>query len=73
MLGTEDLSYISEKVPTMLMWLGTGDVGAPTPHSADVYLTKTIFYMGAAMLAYCAAKVAGQSEERIKINTKKSA
>ena len=56
MLGTEDLSYISEKVPTMLMWLGTGDVGAPTSHSADVYFNEDYFYMGAATLAYCAAK-----------------
>ncbi len=46
MLGTEDLSYISEKVPTMLMWLGTGDVGAPTSHSADVYFNEDYFYMG---------------------------
>lgn len=40
----------------MLMWLGTGDVGAPTSHSADVYFNEDYFYMGAATLAYCAAK-----------------
>lgn len=56
MLGSEDLSYISEKVPSMLLWMGTGDVGAPTSHSADVYFEEDHLYMGTATLAYCAVK-----------------
>lgn len=56
MLGTEDLSYISEKVPTMMMWLGAGDIGAPTSHSADVHFEEDHFYLGTATLAYCATK-----------------
>ncbi len=56
LLGTEDLSYISEKVPTMLMWMGAGDVGAPTSHSANVFFEENYLYMGTATLAYCAAK-----------------
>ena len=56
MLGSEDLSYISEKVPTLLLWMGTGDVGAPTSHSADVYFEEDHIYMGTATLAYCAVK-----------------
>lgn len=56
LMGAEDLSYFSEKVPTMLVWMGVGEVGEPTSHSADVYFEEDKFYMGSATLAYCSAK-----------------
>lgn len=50
--GTEDFSYISQAVPSMFGFLGSGD-GAPL-HNPGVILDESVFPIGAAVLANCA-------------------
>lgn len=48
--GTEDMAYISEKVPTMLAWLGAGHEGNYALHNPNIFLDETAMPYGVAVL-----------------------
>lgn len=52
--GTEDMSYISEKVPTMLAWLGAGGPNNYPLHNPNVVLDEDALPLGSSVLANCA-------------------
>ncbi len=52
--GTEDFSYISEKVPTMFIWAGAGNKDNYPLHNPNVVLDEKVLPIGAAVLANCA-------------------
>lgn len=56
MLGSEDFSYVSKKVPTMFLWMGTGDLDYLPVHNPKVKFEEDYLYRGTAVMAYCAYK-----------------
>lgn len=48
--GTEDMAYISEKVPTMLAWLGAGHEGNYALHNPNIFLDENAMPYGVAVL-----------------------
>lgn len=48
--GTEDMAYISEKVPTMLAWLGAGHEGNYPLHNPNIQLNEGAMPYGVAIL-----------------------
>ena len=54
--GTEDMSFISEKVPTILAWLGAGSVDNYPLHNPNVVFDEDALPLGSAVLANCAMK-----------------
>lgn len=52
--GTEDFSYISEKVPTMFIWAGAGNKDNYPLHNPNVIFDEKVMPVGAAVLANCA-------------------
>lgn len=48
--GTEDMAYISEKVPTMLAWLGAGHEGNYPLHNPNIQLNEGAMAYGVAIL-----------------------
>lgn len=52
--GTEDFSYISEKVPTMLAWIGAGGINQYPLHNPNVDLNEEVLPIGCAILTNCA-------------------
>ena len=53
--GTEDFSYISEKVPSMYIWAGAKDENNNYPlHNPNIVLDEKVLSLGAAVLANCA-------------------
>lgn len=54
MSGTEDFSYISDKVPSVFMKLGAGKPGNYPMHNPNVILDEDAMPIGAAVLANCA-------------------
>lgn len=52
--GTEDFGYITENVPGMLVYLGTGGVGKEPLHSPDMVVDESTLKFGAAVYANCA-------------------
>lgn len=54
--ASEDFAYISEKVPTMYMFLGVGSEGAAPNHNAKAIFQEDKMYLGSAALALAAVK-----------------
>lgn len=54
MTGTEDFSYVSDKVPTMFFWLGAGSKDNYPMHNPNVVFDESALPVGAAVLAHCA-------------------
>lgn len=52
--GTEDFSYISEKVPSMYLWLGAGHKENYPLHNPNVVFDEKALPIGVAVLANCA-------------------
>lgn len=52
--GTEDMSYISMKVPTMLAWLGAGEPNNYSLHNPNIILDENALPLGSSVLANCA-------------------
>lgn len=52
--GTEDFSYVSEKVPAMLAWIGAGGINKYPLHNPNVDLNEEVLPIGCAILANCA-------------------
>ena len=52
--GTEDFSYVSEKVPSLYVFLGTGDHGWPYVHTPEMRQDESAFKYGAALHAHIA-------------------
>ncbi len=51
MAGTEDFSYVSEQIPALYCWLGTGHEGWPYVHSPEMHQDEAAFAYGAALHA----------------------
>lgn len=54
--GTEDFSYITEKVPSMYIWLGGGVEDNAPLHNPNVIFDEEAIPIGASVLANCAIK-----------------
>ena len=54
--GTEDFGYVTEKVPGMLIYLGTGGEHGKPLHSPDMVVDESALKLGAAIYASCAAE-----------------
>lgn len=54
MSGTEDFSYVSERVPSTFLILGAGSPDAYPLHNPHMTLDESVFYQGAALYAGCA-------------------
>lgn len=52
--GTEDFSYLSERVPSLYVFLGTGDEGWPYVHTPDMRHDESSYKYGAALHAHIA-------------------
>lgn len=52
--GTEDFSYISERVPTMFIWAGAGHKDNYPLHNPNVVFDEKVLSYGSAVLANCA-------------------
>ena len=50
------MSFISEKVPTILAWLGAGSVDNYPLHNPNVVFDEDALPLGSAVLANCAMK-----------------
>ena len=56
MAGTEDFGYVTEEVPGAFLLLGAGGPDAYPHHNPRMTLDESIFHMGAALYANCAAE-----------------
>lgn len=56
MAGTEDFGYISQRIPSMFLWLGAGKRSAAPLHNPTMILDESVFWKGSAILANCAAE-----------------
>lgn len=54
MAGTEDFSYVSERVPSVFLILGAGSPDAYPHHNPRMTLDESVFFQGAALYAGCA-------------------
>ena len=54
MTGTEDFSYVSDRVPAMMLWLGAGGKDNYSLHNPNVVFDEKALPVGAAVLANCA-------------------
>ncbi len=54
MSGTEDFSYIAEKVPSVFLKLGAGSPTSYPLHNPNMILDESVFALGAATYANCA-------------------
>ena len=54
MAGTEDFGYYTEKVPSMMIWLGAGNKDMPQVHDPAMVLDERVFATGAAIYAQVA-------------------
>ena len=54
MAGTEDFSYVAEKVPSMFICLGAGGPDQYPHHNPRMVLDESVFFKGAAIHANCA-------------------
>lgn len=52
--GSEDFAYVSNMVPSMFMFLGTGGKDSYPVHNPHVYFDEDVLHKGAAILANCA-------------------
>lgn len=52
--GTEDFSYVSERVPSLFLILGAGSPDAYPHHNPHMTLDERVFYQGSALYASCA-------------------
>ncbi|MDU4891357.1 MAG: M20 family metallopeptidase [Clostridium sp.] len=52
--GSEDFSYVAEAVPSMFMFLGTGDKDSYPVHNPHVFFNESVLHKGTAILANCA-------------------
>lgn len=56
MAGTEDFGYISQRIPSMFLWLGAGKRGSAPLHNPAMILDESVFWKGSSILANCAAE-----------------
>lgn len=54
MSGTEDFSYVSEKVPSVFLKLGAGSLTSYPMHNPNMVLDESVFVKGTAIMANCA-------------------
>ena len=54
MTGTEDFSYVSDRVPALMLWLGAGGKDNYSLHNPNVVFDESALPVGAAVLANCA-------------------
>jgi len=54
MSGTEDFSYVSEKIPSVFLKLGAGNSNAYPMHNPNMILNEGVFVRGTAIMANCA-------------------
>lgn len=59
--GTEDFSYVTEKVPSMYIWLGGGVENNPSLHNPNVIFDEDAMPIGSSVLANCAIKWLGKN------------
>lgn len=62
MSGTEDFSYISEKVPSVFFKLGAGSPTSYPMHNPNMVLDESVFVTGAAIYAKCAIEYLNKNQ-----------
>ncbi|MDR0451091.1 MAG: amidohydrolase [Treponema sp.] len=56
MAGAEDFGYVSAKTPAMFLQLGAGGPGSYPLHNPNMTLDESVFALGSAIYANCAAE-----------------
>lgn len=54
LVGTEDFSHVSSKVPAILAWIGAGGINDYPLHNPNLILNEEVMPNGCAVLANCA-------------------
>lgn len=54
MSGTEDFSYVSDKVPSVFLKIGAGSPSSYPMHNPNMVIDESVFVQGTAIMANCA-------------------